>query len=105
MSFEEEARTQLSCIRAEQENLRQMLMTLLNREQVKESYSTEEVAKKLGKRPWTVRQWCNLGQVPGAKHTAGRGKSGEWRIPHEVLVKLQNEGPTPLKRARVGAAA
>src|SRR4051812_3170812 len=63
---------------------------------VKEAYTTEEGAERLGRSHWTVRQWCNKGQVPGAKKVRGKGRTGEWRIPHEVLVKLQAEGPGPL---------
>jgi predicted transcriptional regulator len=63
---------------------------------VKEAYTTEEVAERLGRSEWTVRQWCNHGQVTGAKKVHGRGRQGEWRIPHEELVRLQNEGPLPI---------
>jgi hypothetical protein len=61
----------------------------------KEWYTTEEAAERLGRKVWPVRQWCNKGQVPGAKKVRGKGRAGEWRIPHEGLVRLQNEGPLP----------
>jgi hypothetical protein len=63
---------------------------------VKESYTTEEVAERLGRAEWTVRQWCNKKQVTGAKKVRGKGRSGEWRIPHEELLRLQSEGPLPV---------
>jgi hypothetical protein len=64
---------------------------------VKETYTPEEVAAQVEKSPWVVRQWCNKGQVPGAyKIQTGRGKKGEWRIPHETVLRLQNEGPLAL---------
>jgi excisionase family DNA binding protein len=60
----------------------------------KESYTVAEAAERLGKSSWTVRQWCNRGQVPGAyKVGRGRGGEGEWRIPHEALIRLENFGP------------
>src|SRR5438132_14111742 len=62
---------------------------------VKESYTTEEAAERLGRSEWTVRQWCNKSQVKGAKKVRGKGRTGEWRIPHDELVRLQNEGPLP----------
>src|SRR5579871_1210338 len=62
----------------------------------KETYRTDEVAKRLGRSEWTVRDWCNKGRVLGAKKVHGRGRQGEWRIPHEELVRLQNEGPSPI---------
>src|SRR5262245_10457580 len=62
----------------------------------KETYTISEAAKRLGKSDWTVRQWCNKGQVEGAKKIHGQGRTGEWRIPHDSLLRLQNEGPGPL---------
>src|SRR5690349_3536987 len=64
---------------------------------VKEAYLVEEAAKQLKRKPWTVRQWCNHRQVPGAY----KGTDGQWRIPHEALLRLQKEGPLPL-RLRAG---
>ncbi len=61
----------------------------------KESYTVEDAAERLGRRPWTVRQWCNKGQVQGAYKVRGKGRTGEWRIPHEGLVGLQSQGPSP----------
>ena len=63
---------------------------------VKDSYTTKEVAERLGCSEWTVRQWCNLGQVPDAVKKHGRGRTGEWKIPHEALLRLQDKGPLPL---------
>lgn len=73
------------------------LEKLLALSRVKETYTAEEVAAQIRKSAWVVRQWCNKGQVTGAyKIQTGRGKKGEWRIPHESVILLQNEGPLPL---------
>ncbi len=70
------------------------LEKMLALSRVKETYTAEEVAAQLKKSPWVVRQWCNKDQVPGAyKIQTGRGKKGEWRIPHDAVIRLQNEGP------------
>lgn len=61
---------------------------------VKESYTVEEAAERLERAEWTVRQWCNKGQAKATK-IRGRGRKGEWRISHDELVPLQNEGPLP----------
>jgi hypothetical protein len=58
----------------------------------KESYTVAEAAVRLDRSRWTVREWCNQGQAK-AKKVRGKGRTGEWRIPHEELVRLQNEGP------------
>lgn len=62
----------------------------------KESYTTQEVAALLGKRPYTVREWCRLKRVRAHKAEYGRGGEDEWRIAHEELVRIQNEGLLPL---------
>ena len=63
----------------------------------KEAYTVDEAAKRLNRRPWTVRQWCNKGEVAGAYKVRGKGRTGEWRIPHDALVRVQNEGAAPVK--------
>jgi hypothetical protein len=65
---------------------------------VKEYYSTVEVAKLLGKRPYTVREWCRLGRINAEKANFGRGQDDEWRISHQELTRIQNEGLLRLKR-------
>jgi hypothetical protein len=60
----------------------------------KENYTVEEAAERLGRAKWTVRQWCNLGQAR-ANRIRGSGRKGEWRIAHDELGRLHNEGPSP----------
>lgn len=72
----------------------------------KEYYTTVEAAKLLGKRPYTVREWCRLGRVRGEKAAFGRGLDEEWRISHDELVRVQNEGLLRVEReSRVTAPA
>lgn len=63
---------------------------------VKEFYTTAEAAKILGRRPYTVREWCRLGRVNGEKTHSGRGQDEEWRISHDELLRIQNEGLLPM---------
>jgi hypothetical protein len=65
----------------------------------KEFYSTQEVAKLLGKRPYTVREWCRLGRVHAEKTHAGRGLDEEWRVSHVELTRIQNEGLLPVAKS------
>ena len=65
----------------------------------KETYTTDEAAQRLNRSAWTVRDWCNKGQVPGACRVRGNGRRGEWRIPHDALVRVQNEGPGTVHKA------
>ena len=63
---------------------------------IKESYTTVEVANILGKKPYTVREWCRLQRVNASKAMCGRGCEEEWRISHEELLRIQNEGLLPI---------
>jgi hypothetical protein len=65
---------------------------------VKEYYTTQEVARRLNKRPYTVREWCRLGRVHGEKSHSGRGLDDEWRISHAELVRIENEGLLPIAK-------
>lgn len=62
---------------------------------VKESYTTLEVAKILGKRPYTVREWCRNQRVNAYKPGCVRGAEEEWRITHDELLRIRNEGLLP----------
>jgi len=61
----------------------------------KDHYTTAEVAKALGRDPYTVRQWCNEGRVNAGKRACGRGKSKEWIISFDELERIRNEGLLP----------
>jgi len=65
---------------------------------VKEFYSTTEAAQMLNRRPYTVREWCRHGRVNAVKTHAGRGEDEEWRISHEELTRIQNQGLLPLSK-------
>ena len=58
----------------------------------REAYSTKEVAEILGRKPFTVREWCRLGRVNAFKTDSGRGADDEWRISQDELLRIQNEG-------------
>jgi len=67
------------------------------RHSMKEYYTTQEAAKILGRRPYTVREWCRLARVHAEKALSGRGIDEEWRISHDELTRIQNEGLLPMK--------
>ena len=54
----------------------------------KKEYTTREFAERVGLSPWTVRQKCNKGDIPEARHVPGRGQKGEWLIRHEALTRF-----------------
>ena len=72
-----------------------MLQQLVDRQTVKEWYSTGEVAKLLGKAEFTVREWCRRGRIKAQKRRSGRGLHKSWVISHEELQRIQREGLLP----------
>ncbi|MGA2062215.1 MAG: helix-turn-helix domain-containing protein [Thermoguttaceae bacterium] len=63
---------------------------------VKDWYSTVEVAEILGKKPYTVREWCRLQRVKARKRPTGRGDADEWEISHDELERIKNHGLLPI---------
>ena len=77
------------------ERIENMLAELMQQKQVKEFYSTGEVAKLLDRAEFTVREWCRHGRIDASKRECGRGRTKEWMIAHEELKRIQNEGLLP----------
>jgi excisionase family DNA binding protein len=79
------------------ERIEGTLALLLQRQVVKDWYTTEEVARILGKSDFTVREWARLRRIHAAKQGSGRGKHQSWVIAHQELLRIQREGLIPLK--------
>jgi hypothetical protein len=77
------------------ERIEQALALLVSQRTVKAWYSTAEVAELLGKAEWTIRENCRLSRIRASKAPCGRGNSAEWRISHEELERVRNEGLLP----------
>jgi hypothetical protein len=71
--------------------LANMLRKLPGADRAQETYTVPEAALRLGLRPFTVRQKCNLGFIKGTK-VDGAGEKGEWRITDEELRRYEKEG-------------
>lgn len=80
------------------ERIEKLLFEIQQERQVKDWYSTAEVAKKVGRAEFTVREWCRNGRVRAEKEKYGRGRALEWRISHEELQRILNHGPLPLNQ-------
>ncbi len=86
-------------LRQQLEEIRSLLIALVERQQVKDFYEVEEFARLVGKAPFTVREWCRLGRLPGVrKKNSGRGAFPSWVIPHTTLLYYQREGLLPFGR-------
>ena len=82
------------------ERIETILLELQQEKLQKEWYSTAEVAEKVGRAEFTVREWCRNGRVHAEKEPYGRGRAMEWRISHQELQRILNHGPLPLNRKR-----
>ena len=83
-------------ILAKLERIESALQHLVRERVVKDYYTPAEVAEKLGKAEFTVREWCRQGRIWAEKRQCGRGASREWIISNEELTRIQNEGLLPM---------
>jgi Helix-turn-helix domain len=75
-----------------------MLGALVERESIREWYSTEQFARLVGKAEFTVREYARLGRIHAEKRQSGRGAHPAWVISHAELLRFQRDGLLPLKR-------
>jgi hypothetical protein len=74
------------------ERIERMLAALMERQAVKEWYTTEEFARQVGKSDFTVREWCRLGRIRAQKQRSGRGAFPAWVISHDEMLRYQRDG-------------
>jgi Helix-turn-helix domain len=72
---------------------------LVERQQVRDWYTTAQFARLVGKAEFTVREWARLGRIKAEKRRSGRGAFAAWVISHQELQRYQREGLLPDKRA------
>lgn len=74
------------------DKMESVLLELASQRTAKEWYSTDEIAKILGKAEYTVREWCRQGRIKADKKGSGRGKYQGWAISNSELLRFQKEG-------------
>jgi hypothetical protein len=79
-------------------NIEAMLTVLVERQIVREWYTTEQVAQLVGKAEFTVREWCRHGRLNAARRSSGRGKYLAYVVSHTELLRYQREGLLPCRR-------
>jgi hypothetical protein len=77
------------------EKIESLLAVLVERQQVREWYCTDEFARIVGKAEFTVREWCRLGRVHAEKRRSGRGAFPAWVVAHGEMLRYQREGLLP----------
>ena len=80
------------------EKIEAMLVVLVERQAVREWYTTEQMAELLGKSEYTVREYCRLFRLNAEKRVSGRGKYPQWVVSHNEYLRYQKEGLLPIRR-------
>ncbi|MCC7086525.1 MAG: hypothetical protein IT427_16120 [Pirellulales bacterium] len=70
---------------------------MLSQRQIQDWYDTASAAEQLDRDSYTVREWCRQERCKAEKRNCGRGKSKEWMISHEELMRIKSEGLLPRK--------
>ena len=68
---------------------------LANPEPQRDWYTVAEVAQKLSRADFTVREWARLGRIYASKRACGRGPTQEWIIAADEVERIRNEGLLP----------
>ena len=66
----------------------------LDKPEQKARYTVNEASQLTGLSRWTIRDACNHGRVKAQRH--GGPTKWEWRIPHEEVARLMNDGTKPV---------
>ena len=74
-----------------------VLESLVRQRTIKDHYSVEDFAALVGRAEFTCREWCRHGRINAQKRRTGRGRSFEWVIAHEELLRFQREGLLPIR--------
>ena len=82
----------------ELQELKAMLLVLVERQQVREWYTTHEFAKAVGKAEFTIREYCRLGRLCAEKRQSGRGAYPQWVLSHAELERYRRNGLLPIRR-------
>jgi hypothetical protein len=81
------------------EKIESLLVSLIERERVREFYSVEEFSRIVGRAEFTCREWCRHGRINAKKKESGRGAYAAWAISHTELLRFQKEGLLPHRRS------
>jgi hypothetical protein len=76
-----------------------MLNVLVERQQVRNWYTTHEFARTVGKAEFTIREYCRLGRLRAEKRQSGRGAYPQWVLSHEELDRYRRNGLLPIRTA------
>lgn len=62
-------------------------------------FSTDEMARLVGRAAYSVREWCRLGRIQARKRACGRGRHLSWEIHWEEVQRYLNHGLRPVPQS------
>lgn len=77
------------------ESIEAKLALLVERQTMREWYTTHEFAKAVGKAEFTIRTYCRLGRLLAEKRQSGRGKYPQWVLCQAELERYRRNGLLP----------
>lgn len=80
------------------DKIESMLTVLVERQQVREWYTTHDFAQAVGKAEFTIREYCRLGRLRAEKRQSGRGSYPQWVLSHAELERYRKHGLLPSQR-------
>jgi hypothetical protein len=80
------------------DRIESMLNLLVERQQVRDWYTTHEFARAVGKAEFTIRENCRLGRLRAEKRESGRGAYPQWVLSHAELERYRRKGLLPIQR-------
>jgi len=80
------------------EKIESLLVSLVEREQVKEWYTTAEFGRAVNKAEFTIREYCRLFRLRAEKRQSGRGAYPQWVLSHAELERYRRNGLLPIQR-------
>lgn len=88
----------MSTIDERLDRIERLLTSLIEREAIRDWYSTDEFARLVGKAEFTVREWARLGRIHAEKRQSGRGAHPAWVVSHAELLRYRRDGLLPHRR-------
>jgi hypothetical protein len=85
-------------LRERLERIEAMLAVLVERQQGREWYTTQQFGQAVGKSEFTIREYCRLGRLKAEKRQSGRGAYPQWVLSHAELLRFQREGLLAVQR-------
>jgi hypothetical protein len=80
------------------DKIESLLVSLVQREQIREWHTTEEFAHAVGKAEFTIREYCRLGRLRAEKRQSGRGGFQQWVLSQGELERYRRNGLLPIQR-------